>query len=194
VTWYDASFWVGIDGFATQTVEQTGTSVDCYYGVAQYTAWYEFFPATPILTVFSVSPGDHMTAEVSYSKSTHKFTLTITDVPSIGVPVTYTTPPTAVSGAAENSAEWIAENAAACITPSCSVFEFLSLSDFGSTTFSSATATVKRVTGSISSFGTYQQWIADVNLNFPATPYLKDLPTPITKTGAFTFDFVSAGP
>jgi hypothetical protein len=138
-----------------------------------------------------VSPGDKITAEVSYSKTTRKFVATIKDLTSAK---SYTTAPTAVSGAAENSAEWIAENAVDCVNPSCSLYVFAALSDFGSVTFSSATATVSGTTGSISSFGTYAQWSEMVNLNFPASPGIKALPTAITKSGSFTLDFESAGP
>ncbi len=64
-TWYDASIWIGIDGFSDSTVEQTGTSVDCYYGHVFYYAWYEFFPANSYNAPISVHPGDKISAEVS---------------------------------------------------------------------------------------------------------------------------------
>ena len=39
-----ASFWVGIDGWDSSTVEQTGTDSDCSNGKPSYYAWYEFYP------------------------------------------------------------------------------------------------------------------------------------------------------
>jgi hypothetical protein len=194
VSWYDASFWIGIDGWSSNTVEQTGTASDCYYGTLFYYAWYEFYPA-PSFTPFSVKPGDQMTAEVSFSAG--MFTTTITDLTSHQ---TFTSPRTGVPGAEENSAEWISESAAACLTSDCSVFSFLDLTDFGSATFSAASATVNAITGPISSFGSNVQWVEMVNLNFPATPAFpqqdtKDGPSALTAKGdSFSVKYVSAGP
>src|SRR5438105_3519625 len=39
-----SSFWVGIDGFNSGSVEQTGTDSDCRNGVPTYYAWTEFYP------------------------------------------------------------------------------------------------------------------------------------------------------
>jgi hypothetical protein len=194
ISWYDASFWIGIDGWSSNTVEQTGTASDCYYGTLFYYAWYEFYPANSF-TVFNVNPGDRMTAEVSYSAG--MFTTTITDLTSHQ---TFTSSPTAVPGAAENSAEWISESAAACVGSSCFILALLDLSDFGTATFSAATATINAVTGPISSFGSNVQWVEMVNLNYPATPEFpqqdtKDVPSALTAKGnGFTVKFVSAGP
>ena len=63
-TWYDASDWVGIDGLITPSVEQTGTSADCFYGQAQYYAWYEFYPQPSFTINIPVNPGDRITASV----------------------------------------------------------------------------------------------------------------------------------
>lgn len=37
-----AAFWVGIDGYSSSTVEQTGTLAQCSGSSAAYYAWYEF--------------------------------------------------------------------------------------------------------------------------------------------------------
>ena len=42
-----SSTWVGIDGFSSSTVEQTGTDSDFVNGHAQYYAWYEMYPHHP---------------------------------------------------------------------------------------------------------------------------------------------------
>jgi hypothetical protein len=44
-----SSFWVGIDGWTSSTVEQTGTDSDCNGSRASYYAWYEFYPAGSVL-------------------------------------------------------------------------------------------------------------------------------------------------
>ncbi len=100
------AMWVGIDGYSDSTVEQTGTLTWCDHKTAVYYAWYEFYPS-PLTTISSItaSPGDVMTAEVSYSSSTAEFTTTLTDVTT---GATYSTSQ-AVSGADRTSAEWIVE-------------------------------------------------------------------------------------
>src|SRR5207237_2764707 len=72
-----SSFWVGIDGFSSGTVEQTGTDSDCQNGVPTYYAWFEFFPH-PLFLIngLTITPGDHMTAEANFNG---RFTVTITD-------------------------------------------------------------------------------------------------------------------
>ncbi|MEM3671405.1 MAG: G1 family glutamic endopeptidase [Thermoprotei archaeon] len=106
-----AAFWVGIDGFNDNTVEQTGVLAQCSSGSATYSAWYEFYPASPVYASSSdaVKPGDIMSASVTYSSSGNCFTTTLTDVTEGW---TYTSPCTAVTGAQRSSAEWITERPA----------------------------------------------------------------------------------
>src|SRR6266852_9847638 len=60
-----SSFWVGIDGFSSGTVEQTGTDSDCQNGSPTYYAWYEFYPKPSfIASGITVHPGDVIKAEV----------------------------------------------------------------------------------------------------------------------------------
>lgn len=100
-----AAFWVGIDGYNSRTVEQTGTESDCIGGVAYYSAWYEFYPAYPVTVSMVIHPGDTMKASVTYVSSTVGFRVSITDV-TTAVTVTHAkTVPTAK----RSSAEWIAE-------------------------------------------------------------------------------------
>ena len=62
-----SGFWVGIDGFSDDTVEQTGTASYCNGTTAQYYAWYEVFPANPVvLSNFPIQPGQVIGAEVIY--------------------------------------------------------------------------------------------------------------------------------
>src|SRR5690348_6309968 len=73
-----SSFWVGIDGDTTNTVEQTGTDADCSSGTPTYYAWYEMYPKFPVNLSNTVKPGDSMSASVTTSGSGN-FTLTISD-------------------------------------------------------------------------------------------------------------------
>lgn len=100
-----ASHWIGIDGYTSSTVEQTGTDADCSSGKPRYYAWYEFYP-NPGTTIakMNVQAGDVMTASVQYSDS--KFIIIISDQRT-GVSFSKTK---AVAGAKRNSAEWIAED------------------------------------------------------------------------------------
>ncbi|EST18960.1 G1 family glutamic endopeptidase [Streptomyces roseochromogenus] len=70
--------WVGIDGYGSQTVEQTGVQTDCSSGSPVLSAWYEMYPAAPVYWNDSVSEGDTITASVvSHGDST--YTLTLSD-------------------------------------------------------------------------------------------------------------------
>lgn len=69
--------WVGIDGYGTRTVEQTGVATDCSSGSPQYAGWYEMYPAAPVYYSNPVSPGDHITARVGRTGT--RYTLTLSD-------------------------------------------------------------------------------------------------------------------
>jgi hypothetical protein len=102
-----ASFWIGIDGYTTATVEQTGTDSDCASGTPLYYAWYEFFPDPGItITTIEVKPGDVISASVTYDGT--EFTATITDQRT---QQTFTKSK-AVPAAKRSSAEWIGESPA----------------------------------------------------------------------------------
>ena len=73
-----SSFWVGLDGDTSGTVEQTGTDADCSGNTPQYYAWYEMYPKFPVNLKGTVKPGDHLSASVTTNGS-GQFTLTITD-------------------------------------------------------------------------------------------------------------------
>ena len=122
-----SSFWVGIDGDTTNTVEQTGTDADCSSGTPTYYAWYEMYPKFPVNLSNPVVPGDSMTAEVSASGG--NFTLKISDSTRGW---SFTTNQRSHK-AARGSAEWIAE------APSSSG-GVLPLANFGTVSFSSCTA------------------------------------------------------
>jgi hypothetical protein len=73
-----SSFWVGLDGDTTNTVEQTGTEADCSSGRAVYSGWYEMYPKFPKNYADAVVPGDHFTASV-VTDGKGSFSLTLSD-------------------------------------------------------------------------------------------------------------------
>ncbi len=79
----DASFWMGIDGFGSFTVEQTGTAGFCLKGATTptYQAWYEFYPdIQKTYAAFAIHPGDVIQASVTYTPATHTFKTLLKDV------------------------------------------------------------------------------------------------------------------
>lgn len=73
-----SSFWAGLDGDTSNSVEQTGTEADCSRRQPVYFGWYEMYPAAPVAFADPLQPGDAMSASVSGDASGN-FTLTLTD-------------------------------------------------------------------------------------------------------------------
>jgi hypothetical protein len=73
-----AAFWVGLDGYSSDSVEQTGTDSDCDGTTPDYYGWYEMYPAYPVYFSNPVSPGDSITASVTFS-GTDTYTLKLSD-------------------------------------------------------------------------------------------------------------------
>ena len=113
------SFWVGLDGAISPTAEQIGTEVICTAGVPAYHAWYDMFPAPPVILPFPVGPGDRISASVVYT-AVNTFTLTITDLTR-----GWTSTTVKSAAAARSSAEILVEGPGAAG----------SLADFGTVTF-----------------------------------------------------------
>lgn len=67
-----SAYWVGLDGFSDQTVEQIGTEANCLNNQASYSAWYEMYPSNPyeVQLGLTINPGDQISANVSYNPST----------------------------------------------------------------------------------------------------------------------------
>ncbi len=121
-----SSFWVGLDGDGTNSVEQTGTEADCDAGTASYQGWFEMFPNAPVFYGNTVDPGDAMSATVT-SDGGGTFTLTLTDTTQNWTQTTNQTSSTAQLGSAEIIAE----------APSDGTV--LPLSNFGTVSFTNAT-------------------------------------------------------
>ncbi len=73
-----AAFWVGLDGYNSGSVEQTGTDSDCSGSSPDYYGWYEMYPADPVYFSNPVAPGDQISASVTFS-GTETYTLVLTD-------------------------------------------------------------------------------------------------------------------
>jgi len=73
-----ASFWVGLDGYNSTSVEQIGTDSDCDGTTPTYYGWFEMFPAASVVFQNPVLAGDHMSASVTFS-GVEKYTLVLTD-------------------------------------------------------------------------------------------------------------------
>jgi len=123
-----SSFWVGLDGYSSNSVEQTGTDADCSGRTAQYYGWYEMYPAYPVNFSNTVRPGDSLSASVTFS-GTETYTLVLKDSTQ-GWTQTITQNET---GLARSSAEVITE------APSSNT-GVLPLADFGTVTYSVSAA------------------------------------------------------
>jgi 3-dehydroquinate dehydratase len=162
------AFWVGIDGFSSSTVEQTGTLTWCNRTTAEYYTWYELYPAA--LTLIPTVPskhGDKMSAQVTYNGS--KFKLEITDettTKSFSISK-------AVASAERTSAEWIAEAPEA-------VTGILNLADFTKVGFTGASATDTANSGPISSFGSSVQQITQID----DTDYTESTSSALSSSGS----------
>ena len=154
-----AAFWVGIDGYSSDSVEQDGTLIECYRGTAYNYTWWEMYPTNDIQVVGeTLAPGDKISASVVRSGTS--YTLTVTD--STHTADSFTTTQTC-SGCANSSAEWIAE------APSGSSGVY-PLADFGTFSLSGATVTEGSTSGVISSFTDDEITMADSSGRVEAQP------------------------
>jgi hypothetical protein len=107
----DSSEWVGIDGWSSNTVEQTGTDADCNGKTPFYYVWYEFYPLnTVVISDVSIAPGDKFSASVVYDGD-NKYTVSITNV-TTGQSFSKEVAFKGADGSGvppRNSAEWIEE-------------------------------------------------------------------------------------
>jgi Peptidase A4 family len=138
-----AAFWVGIDGYSSDSVEQDGTMIECYDKTAYQYTWWEMYPTNDVQIVGeTAAAGDAITAKVTRSGTT--YTLTVTDATHTADSFTKTETCSA-SSCVDSSAEWIAE------APSGSSGVY-PLADFGTWTASNAAVTEGTTAGTISSF------------------------------------------
>jgi hypothetical protein len=178
----DSSEWVGIDGWSSNTVEQTGTDSDCNGKTPFYYVWYEFFPLnTVVISDISIAPGDKFSASVTYDGD-NEYTVAITNV-TTGQSFSKEVEFKGADGSGapkRNSAEWIEE------------MDGNELSDFGVDPFGefytgvsggTDSATDSSISGPITDFGSaVQKSISTKN----GTSGSKDtaVPSPLASDGA----------
>ena len=167
------SDWVGLDGFASSTVEQDGTVGQCFEGKAVYYSWYEMYPAGTVEVGKTVAAGDKISASVSRSGA--NYTLALTDS-------THTTSSfskkasCAVTTCLDTSAEWIAER------PSYSI-GIAPEAQFASVPFSQASQTASGKTSTISGYSGTSYDITSVDAT---DSYDIAVPSGLTGGNAFT--------
>jgi Peptidase A4 family len=144
-----ASFWVGIDGYSSNTVEQIGTDSDCHSGLPVYYAWFEFYPH-PSFTVNSLAirPGDVISAAVEYA-SNGSFTVSLRDV-TTGHSFSTSTK---MKSAKRSSAEWVIEAPSGGRVLPLADFNTVLYGDNYTSVSGTCSATVGRASGPIGSFG-----------------------------------------
>jgi hypothetical protein len=140
-----ASFWVGLDGYSSSSVEQLGTDTDCSRGIPSYYAWYEMYPANSVSlskNKYPVSAGDSLTASVTRNGTS--YTLAISDTTR-----GWKFSQAATGSDANSSAEWVAEAPELCNIFYC---QLASLTNFGTVKMSGAQAAVGGSNSPISAF------------------------------------------
>jgi hypothetical protein len=167
-----SSFWLGIDGYLNNFVEQVGTGADCTAPNAPaYYAWYELYPAARVRIAMVIRPGDQLEAAVGSAPGGTE--LNLRDVTSGR---TFSTTRTGAAGPL-TSAEWVAEAPSACSGSSCSV---LPLANFGTVDFTLCSAVGNGVSGTINSSG----WSADVITMVRSNGTVLAQPSDVTVDGA----------
>jgi hypothetical protein len=122
----NSSYWVGLDGDGTNTVEQIGIEADCDGDIQVYSGWYEMFPNAPVFFTNPVKPGDIIDASVT-AEGAGVFMLSLYDMTQNWTQITQQTSTAATLGSAEVITE--APNVAGQIEP---------LANFGITVYSAA--------------------------------------------------------
>lgn len=219
-----AAFWIGIDGWNSDTVEQVGTDSDCESTAGAsdtptYYAWFEFYPQAGYyignpdnnFKGYVVKPLDVISAEVQFSSSssstsghgpkggsraTKSFTVTISDK---NEGWSFTTS-SAVPDAQQSSAEWIAEAPASsgCTTDSD---EICPLANFGTMEYGSDYTAVSStasatVSGKTGAIGTFGAAVQQaVMVSYPSGATTMAQPSALSSDGSsFTDSWLNAGP
>jgi len=139
-----SAFWVGLGGLSdtSQALEQIGTQATCTAaGKAKYSMWYELVPAASVAIKFKVFPGNAIAASVKVNGT--RVTLQIRNLSRR----TNFTKTLHMAAPDLSSAEWIAEAPTGCNAAGC---RQLPLANFGTVTFTRASATSGGHTGTIS--------------------------------------------
>jgi hypothetical protein len=185
-----AGFWVGLDGWGGSTVEQTGTSTECYKGNAYYWSWAEMAPQPPVV-LESINPGDVMSGSVGYDGG--DYTLILRDLTSGASDSEIVTCPSG-STCSNHSAEVVAESPAGCVTSSgetCRKTPFGTyylMPEWRWVNFSAISVSTQHSRGFIDDFGPN-----DVTMLNSANITLAKVSTTLTGHNAFTDSWGASG-
>lgn len=132
-------FEVGIDGYSSPSLELLGTETSCSGGSAHYSAFWEVYPKTGGSIGLTLSPADHVSAEISYHAGSFTFHLKdLTTGKSFSKSVLY-------AAAYRNSAQWL-------VSAAYSTTTIYPLTDFGWVVFTNTNATVSGHTHPVGGF------------------------------------------
>jgi hypothetical protein len=144
----DSSYWVGLDGWTSPTVEQTGIDQYCVSNGTGLYAWYEMYPLNPVVYT-GVNPGDQIYVSVVYDASSHNYVLHLADLTNGGYIITRQALPSGYP-ITNTSAEVITED------PGASAAGGLYLANFGTAGFTGAG--VRSSTGYVGGFHSSSVW------------------------------------
>jgi hypothetical protein len=144
----DSSYWVGLDGWTSPTVEQTGVDQYCVSNGTGLDAWYEMYPLDPVAYT-GVNPGDQIYVSVVYDASQHNYVLHLADLTNGGYIITRQALPPGYS-VTNTSAEVITED------PGASAAGGLYLANFGTAGFTGAS--VRSSTGYLGGLHSSSVW------------------------------------
>jgi len=165
------AIWVGIDGFTSATVEQTGTEHDWSNGAQTNYAWFEMYPQGSYeITGFPVNVGDQISARIGY-KGNNIYKMVLTNITQ-NVTTTIPTADTTSSSGQRSCAEWVVE------APYSG--EILPLADFKLATFNYCSATIEGVTGAINN----GKWVEESIEMVSASGAAEATPSALLKNGA----------
>jgi hypothetical protein len=164
-----AAYWIGIDGYNDNSVEQDGTLAYCDSGSLTDYSWWEMYPTNSVQLVGgTVKAGDKITASVVRTGT--KYALEVTDATTSGNTVSKSETCTAAK-CKDTSAEWIVER------PSGSSGLFI-LPNFGTAKFTASSQTSSAGTGTISKGTAFE-----INMINSSSKVLA-APTALTDSGA----------
>ena len=143
--------WVGVGGQSDTTLIQVGTEHDFVKGQEQYSVWYEMLPANSIkIPEVTVVPGDKISASITLVDSNmNNWLIEITNLSNgQGFKQIFS------YNSSRFTAEWVVER------PTLNN-QFAELANFGTVTFTNATAKIGATVGTIKSFSNYEIMMHD---------------------------------
>ncbi len=138
--------WVGIGGQTEDSLIQAGSEHDSVGGKTSYSVWYEMLPDNAItIPEITISPGDQITTSISLVNSDSNLWLIEVSDQTTGQSFRQTFN----YNSSRLTAEWTVER------PLVND-QLTTLADFGSITFTNATAQISQTIGTVSEFPNYE--------------------------------------